>query len=189
MQIARVTVHGYIKSLNKGEARLHLRLFLGKVERQDTYVLTGGVQVVLSKCIRRTDQDWSKNLPICKSFNATKTRAEALPAAQTDIPREHVMLKFKGEDAEAVMAKALEGRSESGKEEALSPEPMPIPALEIPVEAMKRDGNKGNQVEKKHRVRNRRFFADGKTHEKVNAVPSTSLPAGHPNPATPIIFH
>ena len=27
------SVHGYIKSLNKGEARWHLCLFLGKVER------------------------------------------------------------------------------------------------------------------------------------------------------------
>ena len=42
------------------------------------------------------------------------------------------------EDAEAVMAKALEGRSDSDKEEALSPEPKKIPApREIPVEAMK----------------------------------------------------
>ena len=35
--------YGDIKSLNKGEARWHLRLFLGKVERQDTYVLPNGV--------------------------------------------------------------------------------------------------------------------------------------------------
>ena len=54
-------VHGYIKSLNKGGARLHLCLFLENVERQDTYVLTDGVQVVLSTCIIRTDQDWSKH--------------------------------------------------------------------------------------------------------------------------------
>ena len=62
-------VHGYIKSLDKGEARWHLCLFLGKVERQDT----DGVQVVLSKhimIIERTDQDLSKYLPTCKSFNA-----------------------------------------------------------------------------------------------------------------------
>ena len=44
-------------SINKGEARLHLCLFLGKVERQDTYVLTDGVQVVLGARIRMTDQD------------------------------------------------------------------------------------------------------------------------------------
>ena len=49
-------VRGYIKSLNKGEARWHLCLFLGKMERPDTYVLTDGVQVALSKGIRRTDQ-------------------------------------------------------------------------------------------------------------------------------------
>ena len=92
---------------------------------------------------QETDQGWSKCLATYKSFNvysweyqtncrgriiATKRRAEALPAAQTDIPREHVMLKFKDEDAEAVIAKALE-------------EPIPIPApLETPVEAMKRGG-------------------------------------------------
>ena len=63
-------VHGYVKSPNKRGARLHLCLFLENVERQDTYVLTDGVQVVLSTCIRRTDQDWSKYLPIYKSFSA-----------------------------------------------------------------------------------------------------------------------
>ena len=45
-------------------------MFLGKVERRDTYVLADGVQVVLGKCIRRTDRDWSKYVPINKSFNA-----------------------------------------------------------------------------------------------------------------------
>ena len=69
-------------------------------------------------------QDSSEYLPTYKSLNAfsweyeanfggriiaTKRGAEALPAAQTDIPREHVMVKFRDGDAEAVMAKALEG--------------------------------------------------------------------------------
>ena len=35
-------VRGYTKSLNKGEARWRLCLFLGKVGRQDAYVLTDG---------------------------------------------------------------------------------------------------------------------------------------------------
>ena len=48
----------YIKSLNKQKARWG--------ERQDAYVLTDGVQVVLSKCVRRTDQDWSKDSPLDK---------------------------------------------------------------------------------------------------------------------------
>ena len=93
-------VHGCIERVNKGEARWRLRLFLGKVERQDTYELADGVQVVLSKCIRRTDQVLSKHLPIYQSFSAfsweyqanvggrmiaTKGRAEALPAAPTDM--------------------------------------------------------------------------------------------------------
>ena len=61
-------------------------------------------------------------MPIYKSFIAfiiaTKRRAEALPAAQTDILQEHVTVKFRDEDA-AVMAKALEGGSGSEKEEPL----------------------------------------------------------------------
>ena len=39
-------------------------------KRQDTYVLTPRAQVVLRKSIRRTDQDWFKNLAAYKSFNA-----------------------------------------------------------------------------------------------------------------------
>ena len=77
---------GYIKSPNKGEARWRLCLLLGKVEMQDTYALTDGVQVVLSTRVRRTDQDWFKCLPIYKSFNASESgntrqalEAESLP--------------------------------------------------------------------------------------------------------------
>ena len=44
-------------------------LFWGEVERQDAYVLTDGVQVGLSKRVRRTGQDWSKYFPTYKSFN------------------------------------------------------------------------------------------------------------------------
>ena len=179
----------------------------GRVERQDTYVtyvLTGGVQLVLSKCIRKTDQGWSKHLPTNKNFNAysweyqtnfggriiaTKRGAEALAAVQTNISREHVTLKFKNKDAEAVMAKALEGGSDSKKEEPLFPEPMAIPApLEIPVEAMKRDGGErkphGEETPSKTQ---KVLFTDEKTLEKVKAFRSTSLPAGQPNPITPIL--
>ena len=87
---------------------------------------------------------FSKYSPIYKRFNAyswkyqtnfggriiaAKRRAEALPVAQADIPRERVTLKFEDEDAEAVMAKALEGGSDSEKEKP-----------RFPVAAMKRDG-------------------------------------------------
>ena len=91
---------------------------------------TGGAEVVLSARVRRTDQDWSQYLPTYKSFNAyswehqtnfagriiaAKRRAEAFSSAQTDIARERVVLKFKDEDAEARIAKALEGGSDSEK--------------------------------------------------------------------------
>ena len=60
-------------------------------------------------------------------------------------------------------------------EEPVFAEPMEIPApLEITAEAMKRDGGEV-------------LFTEEKTLEKVNAFPSTSLPAGQPNPITPIL--
>ena len=50
------------------------------------------------------------------------------------------MLKSKGEDAEAVMATALERGSGSEKEEAPFPEAIPIPARpETPAEPIKRE--------------------------------------------------
>ena len=160
-------------------------------------MLPDGVPVVLSKRIRRTDQDWSKYLPVYKGFNvfsceyqtnfvsriiATKRRAEALPAAQTEFPRERVTVKFRDEDAEAVMAKALEGGSDSEKEEQLFPEPKEIPAA-----AMKRDGSERKTGGEETPSKKQQFlFADEKTLEEVKAYPSTSLPAGQPNPIIPI---
>ena len=70
---------------------------------------------------------------------ATKRRAEALPAAHIDIPREHVTVKFRDEVAEAVMAKALEGGSDSEKEEAKGRRRFQL-RWSFSVEAMKRDG-------------------------------------------------
>ena len=93
--------------------------------------------------------------PTLEAESFTKRRADVLPVAQADIPREHVMLKFKGEDAEAVMAKALEGGSDSERRTT-------IPGA-----------NADSSPEK--------------TLEKVKAFPSTSLPAGQPNPLTPIL--
>ena len=122
-------VHGYVKSLNREKRDVIYACSWEKLKGK-IYVLTNGVQVVLSKCIRRTDQDWSKHLPIYKGFNAfscgyqtnfgggiivAKRRAEALLAARTDILRERVTLKFKDE----VMAKALEGGSDSEKRRQL----------------------------------------------------------------------
>ena len=132
---------------------------MGKVERQVTYVLTDGAQVVLSKCIRRTGQDWPKYLPICKSFNAfsweyqasfggriiaTKRRAEASPAAQSDTPLDHVMVKFRDEEMRTQKQswpRRWKEESDSKKEEQLFREPKEskeTPAApEILLEAMK----------------------------------------------------
>ena len=129
-------------------------------------------QVVFSKRIRRTDQDWSKYLPTYKSFSAfprgyqtnfggriiaAKRRAAALPAAQAGIPREHVTLKFRDEDAEAME--------------------IPVP-LEILAEATKKDvSEKKPSGEETPSKRQTVFFTDETTFEKVKAFPSTSLPA------------
>ena len=83
---------GYIKSFNKGEAGWRLCLFLEKVGRQDT--LTDGAQVALVSA----SEEQTKIGPniICKPTKASllihgntkqTLEAEALPAAQTDIPR------------------------------------------------------------------------------------------------------
>ena len=103
------------------------------------------------------------------------------------------MLKFKDEDAEAVMAKALEGRSEPEKEEPLFPEPMAIPApLELPVEAMKKDEGEtkpsGEETPSKMQKVSLQMRKIEKTLEKVKAFPSTSLPARQPNPIIPIFI-
>ena len=46
--------HGYIRSLNTGEARWHPCWFLGEVEKQDAYGLTDGVHQARGG---REDQD------------------------------------------------------------------------------------------------------------------------------------
>ena len=78
------TFHGYIRGLDKGEATWHLWLFLGKGEKQRTCVLTDGAQVVLHKCIRKADQDWSKYLPsqatkVSNAYSSETFEAETLP--------------------------------------------------------------------------------------------------------------
>ena len=154
--------------------------------------LRDGVQVVLSKCIWRTDQDWSKRRAIYQSFNAfsweyqanfggrivsAKRRAEALPAAQRDIPREHAMVKFKDE---GVMAKALnEGGSDPEKEEARFPEPERSGET-IPGEAMKQDG--AHEPECKHICQSTVY---GKRHSRLDYLFTLRYAVGHHALGTP----
>ena len=78
----------------------------------------------------------------------------------------------------------------SKEEVTQNPDPEEIPALlEIPVEAMKREGSErkpgGEEMpNKKQKV----LFSDERTLEEAKAFPSTSSPAGQPNPITPILF-
>ena len=85
----------------------------------------------------------------------------------------------------------MKEESDSEKEEALFPEPKIVLApLEIPVEEMKRGGGErkpsGEETpSKKQKV----LFADQITLEKVKAFPSTSLPAGQPNPVILFLYY
>ena len=60
----------------------------------------------------------------------------------------------------------------------------------IPGEAVKRDGNETRKPsgEETPSKKQKGLFADEKALEKVKAFPSTSLPAGQPNPVTPIYY-
>ena len=66
-------------------------------------------------------------------------------------------MKFQREDAEAVMATALEGGSVSEKEEPLFLEIAISAPLETPGEGMKIDGGERKPSERKLQVRSRKF--------------------------------
>ena len=106
-------VHGY-KSLNKGEARLHVCLSLRKVERRDGRLCVDRWCAGSAKQMRQKNRSRLVQIlanlqkPPCVFMGISdhfgaKRRAEALPSEWADIPREYDMLKFKGEDAEAAL--------------------------------------------------------------------------------------
>ena len=71
------------------------------------------------------------------------------------------------------------------KEEVIQKKETP---LETPAEAMKRGGNERKPSgEETPSEKQKVLVADEKALEKVKAFPSTSLPAGRPNPVTPIL--
>jgi len=49
-------VYGYCKSLGKADAKWKVGLFLGKTENQDAWIIGDGVDVMLSRSIRRVDR-------------------------------------------------------------------------------------------------------------------------------------
>ena len=94
-------------------------------------MLTDGVQVVLSKCIRRTDQGWSK-LELHGGIKPILEAGSLPPIGQQK--RRH-----SSRTCNAVWPKHW--KEDVVQKKGHFPEPMEIPApLEITVEAVKRDG-------------------------------------------------
>ena len=160
---------------------------MGKVERQDACGWSAGSaehmhQKNRSRLVLNVYPSTKASVPIHGNIRPTleaeycrREESRGITSSANRHSLRAVMLKFEDEDAEVVMAKALEGGRDSEKEETLIPEPMQIPApREMEV--------KGSQVEKKLQVRNKMLALD-----KVKAIPSASLPAGQPNPVTPVL--
>jgi hypothetical protein len=55
-------VYGYCNSRGKADAKWKVGLFLGKTENQDAWIIGDGVDVMLSRSIRRVDRPWTNFL-------------------------------------------------------------------------------------------------------------------------------
>ena len=55
-------VYGYCKSRGKADAKWKVGLFLGKTGNQDAWIIGDGVDVMLSRSIRRVDRPWANFL-------------------------------------------------------------------------------------------------------------------------------
>ena len=99
---------------------------MGKVEGQDSLIVTNGQEILLTRSVRRISEDWRKFIPYYQNFNCfsweyqfqfgwkavpTKRLVTALPAAKSQIPYEQVVMKFRDKNAEKILKKALEGEN------------------------------------------------------------------------------
>eukprot|EP00435_Cladocopium_sp_Y103_P032112 s1247_g8.t1 len=127
-------VYGYCKPRGKADAKWRVGLFLGKTEAQDAWIIGDGVDVMLTRSIRRVDQPWTRFLayftglqthsfiyqtnfggrivPTKRKIAPQRQEGKLLPR-MTDVER-----RFADEEAQAVMAYAnsREGRLEAQKE-------------------------------------------------------------------------
>ena len=118
-------VCGYCKARGKADAKWRVGLFLGKTEAQDAWIIGDGVDVMLTRSVRRVDQPWTKFLPFYTELQThsflyqtnfggrivpTKCKIEPHLPKLSDIER-----RFADEEAQAVMAYA---RSRQGRLEA-----------------------------------------------------------------------
>ena len=55
-------VYAYCMGRGKADAKWRVGLMLGKTEAQDAWIIGDGVDVMLSRSIRRVDQPWNRFL-------------------------------------------------------------------------------------------------------------------------------
>ena len=127
-------IYAYCKGRGKADAKWRIGLFLGKTESQDAWIIGDGVDVMLSRSIRRVDQPWTKFLAYFSGLQShsfiyqtnfggrivpTKRRVHAQRQEGKILPKpDTVERRFADEEAAAVMAfaQSREGRLESQRE-------------------------------------------------------------------------
>ena len=148
-------VYAYCKGRGKADAKWRVGLMLGKTEAQDAWIIGDGVDVMLSRSIRRVDQPWSRFLAYYSGLQThsfvyqTNFGGRIVPTKRKITPQKQegrllpkmseVERRFADEEANAVLAyaRSREGRLEAQREvkEALAELPdQPPPGVAVQVE-------------------------------------------------------
>ena len=127
-------VYAYCKPRGKADARWKVGLFLGKTEAQDAWIIGDGVDVMLTRSIRRVDKLWTKNLAYFTGLQThsfvyqTSFGGRIVPSKRKVAPQRQegrvlpklseVEQRFADEEAAAVMAyaRSRQGRLEEQQE-------------------------------------------------------------------------
>ena len=140
-------VYAYCKGRGKADAKWRVGLMLGKTEAQDAWIIGDGVDVMLSRSIRRVDQPWNRFLAYYMGFQThsyvyqTNFGGRIVPTKRKVVPQRQegrllpkmseVERRFADEEARAVLeyARSREGRLEAQREvqEALDALPEQVP--------------------------------------------------------------
>eukprot|EP00435_Cladocopium_sp_Y103_P029767 s1934_g7.t1 len=148
-------VYAYCKGRGKADAKWRVGLMLGKTEAQDAWIIGDGVDVMLSRSIRRVDRPWHSfwayysGLQTHSYVYQTNFGGRIVPTKRKIVPQKQegkllpkmseVERRFADEEARAVLAyaRSRQGRLESQREvqEALEalPEDLP-PGVAVQVE-------------------------------------------------------
>ena len=127
-------VYGYCKARGKADAKWRVGLFLGKTEAQDAWIIGDGVDVMLTRSIRRIDQPWTNFLAYFSGLQThsfvyqtnfggriVPTKRKITPQRQEGrlLPKlSEIEKRFADEEATLVMAyaRSREGRLEAQRE-------------------------------------------------------------------------